>query len=664
MKRTLSLLAIVLMAISVSAQEAWLWPIQGQKAGAGILYRPQDYIEKEHNFGNLFIEAPVGTPVVCPVDGTVTFCNLTGLMSLSNSVTCGFDKSYAECVEELRSDMQRRGIGERYISVGLSINVGGGKSVHIDGLRMDRALKTGVRVKRGDVIGTVGYAYKAVSVPHIMLSVDQRGTADPMSPFGLKSTFKAPVAVKPKEVLTRAEAESDYRRMASSVREIYPSLTDLMTLEEYDAFVEEQVKSLPERISRRKFSQMLTLFNERVHDSHLYIQHSVPSTGQNMYTPIYFAMLGGKCLATMTTRQYEAYAGREIVKIDGRPAAEVCALTRRNSSSYDAQVQSVQDYNQAYWPGIDYALENAPQKKGDKITLDFADGEHLVADLIERMNYCREFADSWNAPRRINMRQGAPYEARMLNDSTLYIGLSHFNLSEVETDSVLWHIRQAEVRHTPYLIFDVRNNPGGQSEVMERITRALMGKTPDRPHVSYQMANAARFQSPISNYPAGEDIVGWLHPVEGRQGIYSERIERHFELDPEGYNGRLYVLTDSRSASASAFLAGCIKRNARGAIVGRETMSAYHTETCTKFAWVDLPNSQFGIKIPVVRDVVDETVSDRLPAGRGVMPDYDIPMSYEEYTYAGDYILDRTLQLIAEGIGSPFPGPFPKGAGR
>ena len=78
-------------------------------------------------------------------------------------------------------------------------------------------------------------------------------------------------------------------------------------------------------------------------------------------------------------------------------------------------------------------------------------------------------------------------------------------------------------------------------------------------------------------------------------------------------------------------------------------MSAYHTETCVKFANIYLPNSQFSATIPMVRVVIDETISDRLPALRGVIPDCDIPMSEAEFHYDGDYILDRTLQLIADG---------------
>jgi len=161
------------------------------------------------------------------------------------------------------------------------------------------------------------------------------------------------------------------------------------------------------------------------------------------------------------------------------------------------------------------------------------------------------------------------------------------------------------------------------------------------------------FKSPTLNWPEGDTIFHGFVPVEGRKGFYQMQEEEDnatlSTIDSLGFGGRLYVLIDSRSASASAFLAGAVKRNYHGYVVGRETMSAYHCETCIKFANIYLPNSEFQASIPMVRVVIDETVSDRLPARRGVIPDCDIPMTEEEFHYEGDYILDRTLQLIADG---------------
>ncbi len=116
------------------------------------------------------------------------------------------------------------------------------------------------------------------------------------------------------------------------------------------------------------------------------------------------------------------------------------------------------------------------------------------------------------------------------------------------------------------------------------------------------------------------------------------------------YKGRLYVIINSHSASASSLFAGIMKRNNRGYIVGRETMSAYHTMTALKFADIQLTNSLFKCHIPMVRIVSDEYVSDAFPKGRGVMPHLNIPISYEEVAVNGNLLYTKTLELIGKGI--------------
>ncbi|MBR3709329.1 MAG: hypothetical protein IKM99_00005, partial [Bacteroidales bacterium] len=79
MRKNFQFFILLLLASNFAVgQETFLWPISGKQAGEGILYRPQDYIgvadaqtQAELNFGDLIIGAPLGTPVLCPVDGKI-----------------------------------------------------------------------------------------------------------------------------------------------------------------------------------------------------------------------------------------------------------------------------------------------------------------------------------------------------------------------------------------------------------------------------------------------------------------------------------------------------------------------------------------------------------------------------------------------------------------
>lgn len=666
--------AELLMSVSISlaAEDVWLWPIEGQKAGEGILYRPQDNIEKEFNFGSLFIGAPEGTRVVCPADAVVTSYNYTYNMSLTNSTTWGGgDQGYDALVAELKDFFRNKGWDIRFLMLSIGLKIGD-KTLWMNGLRPlgdGGSIPTGTRLKRGDVLGTVGYAYHAISQPHIDLSVSRHSVADdPMTPFGLRTTFRKPEARPTKFHLTHDEAVADYRQLASSVKEMYPSLDDLMSEAEYDTFVKEQLARIPaDGIALKDFAALIKDYNAVIHDSHFNINCRVPADPKEQgrglrydLPPLFFGHVASgdslgtmECVVLMTDSAHAAYVGRRIARIDGKPAADLVSITRRNSTNYDAGVRSVGDYFACYWNAIDYGLELGLQPEGRTIVYEFEDGERLELPMVPGYSNKIYPTEKWARNQNINRRKRGPFEVRMENDSVLYIGISTFSLSQLDCDSVVDAIHQVERDSVPFLIFDVRNNYGGDAGVQARITRALLGRAADRPHTGYQKVNAALFKSSTMNWPEGDTIFAGFKPIEGRKGLYlmeeEEDNAKISTIDSLGYNGRLYVLIDSRSASASTFLAGAVKRNDRGYIVGRETMSAYHTETCIKFANISLPNSQFTATIPMVRVVIDETVTDRLPALRGVIPDCDIPMSEAEFHYDGDYILDRTLQLIADG---------------
>ena len=97
-------------------------------------------------------------------------------------------------------------------------------------------------------------------------------------------------------------------------------------------------------------------------------------------------------------------------------------------------------------------------------------------------------------------------------------------------------------------------------------------------------------------------------------------------------------------------MAGWVKKENRGVIVGRETGSTYHFMKAINFTQYHLPNSYITIQIPIIKVVFDTVVDERFPYGRGVMPDYHVNFTPEELSFSnGDAILNYTLQLIRDG---------------
>jgi len=187
----------------------WLWPLAGYQAGEGILRRPNEKIGKWKNPYALFLTAPEGTPVLCPEDATVMIMGLFYHYPWSRPIVRAAgtpfrgDMTFDEALHELDSYVASGEIDPKYISgyVALSID---SREVRFTGFMRERGLPQGTRLHRGDTIGTLHYGYCAFDEPSLFISVTQFSRpADPMSPFGIPSTFVAPKRQTAEQVILR-----------------------------------------------------------------------------------------------------------------------------------------------------------------------------------------------------------------------------------------------------------------------------------------------------------------------------------------------------------------------------------------------------------------------------------------------------------------------------
>lgn len=193
-KRIILVLIFATFCGGVWAQEqsSLLWPIKGQETGTNILLRPQDLLDHETNYGKLVIGAKEGTEVIAPADGEVSSINLIYFSSLNSCRGYNID-------DETTVDGMRRKLEAdpnlpdpiKFINGSISLKLDDGRRIDIEGLRGYISFRSGERVKAGTVLGTVSYVHQQIGEPHIGLSISQnRRNIDPMTPFGLPTTFK------------------------------------------------------------------------------------------------------------------------------------------------------------------------------------------------------------------------------------------------------------------------------------------------------------------------------------------------------------------------------------------------------------------------------------------------------------------------------------------
>lgn len=662
MRNLLCTLAVGIAAVvplRLSAQDSvWLWPVAGTESGTGILHAPQSYVGDELNFGTLYIGAPEGAAVVAPVGGVIESFGISYLYSQQYMVGSGISagEDVGERIREMAAELGGKE-DPRYIGVSLCIRTGDGRGVWIGGLRAERIFRTGERVTRGEKLGTAGYCYKKIPEPCISLSVSnaRNQAADPMTPFGIRTTFVEPKQMPQITSLTGDEARADFTTLMNVLREAYPGLYDAVTPEELDAYCAETLASFPAQMPVGDFWRTLKRTVSKIHDSHLYL-HPMESERQRRsidLPQIYFGWIDSALVATRCTGRYASYYGRRIRSVDGIPADSIRRIAAACIGGYDGRVESRRNYYLALAASACY-FDYAPgaSRKGD-MTLEFDDGERLS---LKGWTYTGRdthgLTPNWTGFFRTNFYPKANYALRMLDDSTAYIGLSTFQLNAVEVDSLAAFVRSAADK--PNMIVDVRNNPGGDVKVLARILSYFADK-PFAPLGGYQWVakpgGIRSFEGCCMNYGPGQEIIDGFEPAEGREGYFlPDDVGAIAPDSTTHYGGRLYVLINEGSCSAATIFPATILRNHRGVIVGRETATAYHFMNAMKFADIRLPNSWLTVRVPLVRCVFDTIRNPRIPYGRGVLPDHEVRLSLDEAaSVRGDSILNYTLALIDRG---------------
>lgn len=650
--KLVSVVVFSLIFLTVYPQEKiHYWPIQGQKLGDSIIYKPQDYINEELNYGNLFITAKEGTTVVAPCNGVVNVYNYSYLFSLHYSVTFpireGSDKEIRESIAKELWDEKKINVDSKYISIVLGINTDKGV-YYIRGLRPVKKFKTGYVLRKGEIIGTVGYSYKAVSKPGICIERSLNGTpADPMSAFGLTSTYIHPKKRnKLNHQFTVEQLKEDFVIFRESLEEGHPGLYDYIQKTKLDDLFEQTYLRISQPMSATVFLDLLSPIIRNVRDSHtnLYLDGDENSTSVFSRPSVFFGFLNDSLIVTRSIEKYKQYIGKRVIEINGIKADSLLSVIKRSFVfSLEGFIKSQEDFYMLtlFWS---YYFNLYPLDDMEEFTLTFFDG-------TRRKFPYRKTSACWNIVPDWGKYRGAPsnnVETKKLNHETALLDLNSFQLTEKDKDKTQQFIKEISASSYKNLIIDVRNNDGGYS--VEELF-ALIAKKPFKMLVS-SMVNqnvTYRFFKYCTNYPVEErQMFMDYKKIPGKDGYYlpANSFPWNYPNDSIHFDGNIYVLTNEFSQSAAAIFAALVHKYKRGVVVGRETGSAYYQMNASKFANVVLKNTDIRLRIPMVKFSFDSVVQSGIPWGRGVLPDYPVKFTLNELTGEKDQILAHTLALI------------------
>jgi C-terminal processing protease CtpA/Prc len=183
------------------------------------------------------------------------------------------------------------------------------------------------------------------------------------------------------------------------------------------------------------------------------------------------------------------------------------------------------------------------------------------------------------------------------------------------------------------LIIDLRGNPGGRLREIANLYAFVADSATafaDKSEVvsKTSMLNRDYFSGNLGKkalqslaYPFYVSIMYLLVEKSGDKYYFAGSESRVKPLQENRFKGRMYVLIDGGSFSASSILSTNLKGSGRATFVGEETGGAFNGTVAGQMPIIELPNSKVKMRVGLMK-IVPHYKTEEI--GRGIHPDIEI----------------------------------------
>lgn len=225
-------------------------------------------------------------------------------------------------------------------------------------------------------------------------------------------------------------------------------------------------------------------------------------------------------------------------------------------------------------------------------------------------------------------------------------------------DSIFTNIQDNKIKN---LIVDIRYNGGG-SDPNDLVTYSYLNqqnfsenkkawisfnKIPD---LRYLDNNLPAFLRPLFIGKDNKELRQEF-PLEMDGKFYEdENNEDHKIRTPnkKAFEGRIYLLISPRVASAGSLFGAMVAGNENSVVIGEETMGGYYGHNGHTSMTYILPKSKIKTEFSIVNLEQYVPKKENQIHNRGIMPDYNVTQTYEDYLNQVDTQMGFVLELIKE----------------
>ena len=207
------------------------------------------------------------------------------------------------------------------------------------------------------------------------------------------------------------------------------------------------------------------------------------------------------------------------------------------------------------------------------------------------------------------------------------------------------------------LILDLRDNPGGRLSEINLLysfvadsSIAFVDKSEVASKTSFFKRDyfggglAINFAKTLA-YPFYASYVYLKVKKEDGKYYFASSENKAKPLLENRFKGKMYVLIDGGSFSASSIISSNLKGSGRATFVGEETGGAYNGTVAGQMPTVELPNSKVKIRVGLMKIAAHFKTDEE---GHGIRPDIEIISTLEDKISGNDPEMNWILENIKQ----------------